>query len=209
MTKQDIALTIRHELEHFKQSLGIVKYFGIEEYKKYIEMNKMEIEKRFPSISTELNVKLFNDKTLHNLISNTREQCLSYLTSFKERSEIAQEPDSEYKSIKETYLYLKDPGEQEAYHAQNELSLSFGVKSDKITRDAVYLEEFPKIEEKINEILTKKSYCAKYITKIFQCALYKSCSNNPPDDNLTSEENMRRRFNGIVSALDDFLNLYH
>ena len=106
MTKQDIALRIRHELEHFKQSLAIIKNHGLDEYKNYIEGNKKEIENRIPGISTKFNTKLWNNKKLLDLVDCSKERSLRYLASFKERSELALEPDSEYKNLKDRYDFM-------------------------------------------------------------------------------------------------------
>lgn len=206
LSNQDVALIIRHELEHFMQSLGIVKHFGIDTYKNYIEQNTKEIENLFPNISTEFNHRLWTNEKLQKLFKKDKNHCLGYLNSFERRNKLDLESNSEYKKVKAQYLYAVDPGEQEAYEAQDKLAIKFGL-NPKERHFTLFAEYFPQIENKINEILSKKPYCKKDITKIFQCALQKSCYNNPINEDLTNAEILKRRFIGIVTELDKFLRI--
>ena len=57
--KIKLAKVIRHEIEHFMQSLAIVKNYGLDFYKKeYCEFQQGEIRGAFDNVSVEVNDKL-------------------------------------------------------------------------------------------------------------------------------------------------------
>ena len=209
LTKKDVAITIRHELEHFKQSLGYVKNFGVEEYKKYVEEsgNIEDIQLHCPDVSTKFNYKLWNNKKLYSKVDKTKEQCLNYVDSLRIRHQLDLEPDSLYRSLKSRYLYFKDPAEQEAYKAQDELALKFGIDVEKRI-STVFMEEFPNIEKKMNDIRTIKPYCRKYMPTIFEKAYQKSMARISVDENYgMSEEDIKKLIDGIMDQLDIFSKL--
>ena len=206
-TIKEVAITIRHELEHFKQALGYVKNFGTEEYKKYVQEsgNIEDIQTNCPNVSTKFNSKLWENKKLYNAVDITQEQCISYKKSFQERKQLELEPDSIYKNLKRIYLYYNDPQEKEAYKAQDDFALELGAGVENRI-SPTFMEEFSNIEKKIDEIRTKKPHFKKYIPLIFEKAYQKGLAQYSIDDSYgVSEKDMKKLFDVIVSKLDNFL----
>ena len=208
-TPQKVAVTIRHELEHFRQCLGYVKNFGLEEYKKYVEEsgNIEEIEQNCPNVSTKFNKELWGNENLYSLVDITKEQCVSYRNSIIARNKVDKMPESTYKDLKNLYMYYIDPSEQEAYEAQDELARKLGIEVDeKIS--PVFMQKFAIIEKKINEILSKKSYLGKDSALIFEKAYRKSTLKTSLSiDNCLSNKDIKKLFDCIINELDNFLNL--
>lgn len=146
-----LAQIIRHEIEHFVQSLAIIKYYGVEFYKELYKEQKNEIKNEFPTTSIEFNNALWNNKVLQSKSLITKEKCDEYINSINQRTELAKKTGGIYKYIIENYLYATDPMEIDAIKAENKLAQMFGNETQ-ITNDKSFIA-IKELEEILNDYI--------------------------------------------------------